>query len=101
MEILKSDTNSKQEHITNKENISIILDEIILICKNDKTIFNNENIIKLEAQEDEIKNKIVKQEGLITESRNIERTLELKTNEINEYIKMKRSELLTSLGSEE
>lgn len=100
MEILKTDTNSKQEHITNKETISTLLDEILLICKNDNRIFDNKKLVTLEVQENELKEKIVKQERLINDSRNIERDLELRLNETSEFISSKRNELLRLLGSE-
>lgn len=100
MEITNVDADSKREHISNKESISTLLDEILLICKNDNRIFNTEKIVELENEELELFNKIEKQENLIKDSRNIERDLELKINETNEYIFSKKSELLRLLGSE-
>ncbi len=100
MELLKSESNDKPEHKSNKESFSSIVDEIFIICKHDKANFNHDKLHEIEAKISELKDKEKKQESLLTEALKIEKDLDSKiSNDLN-YISKTRARLLESLGSE-
>lgn len=99
MEILKTNLTSEREHNT-KETFSSIIDEIFIICQNDKKIFNHEKLHDIEARINELKDKEKQKDNLLIEAKKIEDSLDKKLIEDNTYINRSKEKLLEKLGSE-
>ena len=100
MKVSKTVPYANLEHITRKDAISSILDEIFLICKQDKRFFKTDRINKIEDKIEEVENRIKKQNELTSESKKIEEDLDRKNKHLGNNIENKRIKLLESLGSE-
>jgi len=100
MELLKTDNSITLEHKSNKETFSSIIDEIFIICKNDKKNFNHEKLNEIEYRINELKGKITKQENLLIEAKKIEDNLDNNIFEVNEYNRKTKVKLLETLGSD-
>jgi len=100
MELLKSDLNSNLEHKTNKETISSIIDEIFLICKNDRRFINYDQVKKLDEVINILKEKDDRHNKLLENSKTIDEDFNNKLKDLDIYITNTTSKLLESLGSE-
>ena len=100
MKIKKTHFIENEEHIPNGDSISNIVDEIFLICKNDKKIFSNEKLEEFEKNIEGKKKNILKQEKLLTDSYDIEHQLNEKIKQLNNVIESKRITLIEALGGE-
>ena len=100
MEIKNSKPAENLEHNLNGDSITGIIDEIFLICKEDKTYFRNAKYDTVEKELNLLEDKLNKQVNLVKESEDIEKQLNEKNKTLEDFIQKKKFEILSSLGSE-
>ena len=97
---MKLNTFTTEQTDKKDQTFSLIIDEIIAICKEDERFFDNSKINKIEDDEVKINEKIKKKMNLLLKSDDLKEDITKKLKMIDQEIFNKRSDLLERLGSE-
>ncbi|MCK5606006.1 hypothetical protein KAR91_29175 [Candidatus Pacearchaeota archaeon] len=89
------------EKQTNKDFISSILDEIFIICREDKHFSDvRKKAAEVDLALNEIRKKVSKQDSLLEKSSSLKNDVAMKIKILDNSCLQMRSELLEQLGSE-
>lgn len=101
MEIKKTDPYSGKEHIHKKVDfLSLVLDQIFLICKADKHFSVKKRIDEVELEIEVLKKKVSKQDSLLNQAEKISTEINEKQSSLESKNFKIRVDLLEALGSE-
>ena len=101
MNIRKSDSNINVEHKQKKDFLSTVVNEIFLICQEDKNFKKDQTKVKdVDQNLNELKQRVSKQNSLIKKSEELKSDFKKKLTLIDNANFKMRARLLESLGSE-
>jgi len=100
MKIISKQLENNQEQIKNENFIDYVLNTVLKITKNDKSFSTEKKIEHIENENNELKNKIKKNNVLLKQSLEMEKTISNKLKDIDEYNFNLKSRLLEILGTE-
>lgn len=96
---IESQTNLKK--LKQKNNfIPEMVDRLFLICKDDKNFTIRTDVESIDIQLNMLKERIIKQDSLLTQAQNMKDELSSKLNSIDEKSFRIKVDVLESLGSE-